>query len=50
MTATERQPLMQVELWQLAVAHAMQGILDFVTLASYPAQQLGIPAGVGVFP
>ncbi|NEU75408.1 family 10 glycosylhydrolase [Hassallia byssoidea VB512170] len=50
MTANERQPLLQVELWQLAVAHAMQGILDFVTLASYPAQQLGIPAGVVFFP
>ena len=49
-TATQRQPILQLDLWQLAVAHAMQGILDFVTLASYPAQQQGIPAGVVFFP
>ncbi|OCQ94205.1 hypothetical protein BCD64_05400 [Nostoc sp. MBR 210] len=48
--ATNRQPTLQVELWQLMVAHAMQGILDFVALASYPVQQLGIPAGVVFFP
>ncbi len=47
---TDRQPLLQWELWQLAVAHAMQGILDFVTLASYPAKQQGIPTGVVFFP
>jgi len=47
---TERQPQLQVELWQLAVAHAMQGILDFISLAAYPAQKLGIPAGVVFFP
>ncbi|MEH1932889.1 MAG: family 10 glycosylhydrolase [Nostoc sp.] len=47
---TDRQPLLQWQLWQLAVAHAMQGILDFVTLASYPAKQQGIPAGVVFFP
>ncbi|MEH2360479.1 family 10 glycosylhydrolase [Nostoc sp.] len=47
---TNRQPLLQWELWQLAVAHAMQGILDFVNIASYPAKQQGIPAGVVFFP
>ncbi|BAY12380.1 family 10 glycosylhydrolase [Calothrix sp. NIES-2098] len=46
----DRQPLLQWDLWQLAVAHAMQGILDFVALASHPAQQLGIPAGAVFFP
>jgi Glycosyl hydrolase-like 10 len=46
----ERQPQLQLELWQLAVAHAMQGILDFVNLAAYPAQQMGIPAGAVFFP
>ncbi|MDZ7960125.1 MAG: family 10 glycosylhydrolase [Aulosira sp. DedQUE10] len=45
-----RQPLLQWDLWQLAVAHAMQGILDFVALASHPAQQQGIPSGVVFFP
>jgi Glycosyl hydrolase-like 10 len=45
-----RQPQLQVQLWQLAVAHAMQGILDFITLAAYPAQQMGIPTGAVFFP
>ncbi|MEH2387787.1 MAG: family 10 glycosylhydrolase [Nostoc sp.] len=48
--ATDRQPLLQWELWQLAVAHAMQGILDFVNIASYPTKQQGIPTGVVFFP
>ncbi|WP_208353959.1 family 10 glycosylhydrolase [Aetokthonos hydrillicola] len=47
---TARQPQLQFELWQLGVAHAMQGILDFIALAAYPAQQLHIPAGVVFFP
>ncbi|MCX7593345.1 MAG: hypothetical protein N2235_06230, partial [Fischerella sp.] len=46
----QRQSQLQSELWQLSVAHAMQGILDFVNLAAYPAQQLGIPTGVVFFP
>ena len=46
----DRQPQLQWDLWQLSVAHAMQGILDFVALAAYPAQQRGIPAGVVFFP
>ncbi|BAZ28110.1 hypothetical protein NIES4074_05410 [Cylindrospermum sp. NIES-4074] len=50
LTATNRQPLLQLELWQLAVAHAMQGIVDFVALASSPAQQQGIASGVVFFP
>ncbi|MBE9208913.1 family 10 glycosylhydrolase [Nostoc sp. LEGE 06077] len=50
LAAADRQPTLQVELWQLMVAHAMQGILDFVALASYPAQQVGIPSGVVFFP
>jgi uncharacterized lipoprotein YddW (UPF0748 family) len=50
LSATDRQPILQTQLWQLAVAHAMQGILDFVALASYPAQQLGIPSGAVFFP
>jgi hypothetical protein len=49
-TAAERQPRLQWELWQLSVAHAMQGILDFVALASWAAKQKGIPAGVVFFP
>ncbi|UKO97189.1 family 10 glycosylhydrolase [Nostoc sp. UHCC 0870] len=50
LSPSERQPLIQTELWLLAVAHAMQGIIDFVTLASNPAKQLGIPSGVVFFP
>ncbi|MBD2360674.1 family 10 glycosylhydrolase [Anabaena minutissima FACHB-250] len=50
LSPSERQPLLQTELWLLAVAHAMQGIIDFVTLASHPAKQLGIPSGVVFFP
>lgn len=50
LSASERQPLLQWELWQLSVAHAMQGIIDFATLASYPAKKQGVPAGVVFFP
>ncbi|MBF2018016.1 MAG: family 10 glycosylhydrolase [Rivularia sp. T60_A2020_040] len=46
----ERQPLLQSELWQLSVAHTMQGIVDFLALAAYPVQQQGVPAGVVFFP
>ncbi|QIR37919.1 family 10 glycosylhydrolase [Tolypothrix sp. PCC 7910] len=46
----DKQPLLQWDLWQLAVAHAMQGILDFVALVSHPAQEQGIPSGVVFFP
>ncbi|MDJ0797791.1 MAG: family 10 glycosylhydrolase [Calothrix sp. MO_167.B12] len=46
----DKQPQVQWDLWQLSVAHAMQGILDFVALAAYPAQQQRIPAGVVFFP
>ncbi|MFW9261005.1 family 10 glycosylhydrolase [Nostoc sp. CALU 546] len=49
-SATDRQPILQWELWQLTVAHAMQGILDFVTIASYPAKQQGVSTGVVFFP
>lgn len=44
------QSLLQTQLWQLSVAHATQGILDFLSLAVYPAQQQGITAGAVFFP
>lgn len=50
LSPVDRQPILQLELWQLAVAHAMQGILDFVNLGSYPAKQQGISSGVVFFP
>lgn len=50
LSASQRQPQLQSDLWQLSVAHAMQGIVDFITLAAYPAQQMGVPAGAVFFP
>ncbi len=41
---------LQWQLWQLSVAHAAQGVLDFLALASLPAQQTGIKAGAVFFP
>lgn len=49
-SAAERQPRLQWELWQLSVAHALQGILDFLTLATWPVLQQRIPAGAVFFP
>lgn len=48
--AAQRQPLLQWELWQLSVAHALQGILDFLAVAIWPVQQQGIRAGAVFFP
>jgi hypothetical protein len=41
---------LQSELWQLSVAHAVQGVLDFLSMALLPVQQQGIPAGAVFFP
>lgn len=41
---------MQDQLWYLAVAHAVQGVLDFLATAAQPVQQQGIPAGAVFFP
>ena len=38
------------QLWQLSVAHAAQGVLDFLALATLPAQRSGIKAGAVFFP
>ncbi len=45
-----RTRFIQGELWRLAVGHAMQGVVDFVTLVSEPVQKAGIPAGAVFFP
>jgi Glycosyl hydrolase-like 10 len=45
-----RQRQLQNDLWLLSVAHAMQGIVDFVASVSYPAQNLGISTGAVFFP
>ena len=44
-----RVALLQSDLWQLSVAHATQGVLDFVKAAVAPVQRQGIPAGVVFF-
>ncbi|WP_309236407.1 family 10 glycosylhydrolase [Microcoleus sp. FACHB-672] len=41
---------LQSELWYLSVAHAVQGVVDFLTLAGQPVQRQGIPAGAVFFP
>ena len=38
------------DLWLLSVAHAYQGIVDFLTAAARPVQQQGIAAGAVFFP
>lgn len=40
----------QGELWRLSVAHAIQGVLDFLTMAVSPVQQQGLKAGAVFFP
>lgn len=46
----QRYALLQVDLWRLGVAHAMQGVVDFLNAAIYPVQQAGMPAGAVFFP
>ncbi|MBE9128951.1 MULTISPECIES: family 10 glycosylhydrolase [unclassified Coleofasciculus] len=38
------------QLWQLSVAHAAQGVLDFLAVATLPAQRAGVTAGAVFFP
>ncbi|KGF72574.1 hypothetical protein DO97_07840 [Neosynechococcus sphagnicola sy1] len=46
----QRRIQLQFDLWQLSLAHAMQGIVDFLSLAALPAQRQGIPVGAVFFP
>lgn len=48
--AAQRQPYLQQELWLLTVAHALQGIVDFLNLAVSQVQQQGMAAGAVFFP
>jgi Glycosyl hydrolase-like 10 len=48
--ASVRRPLLQDELWRLSLAHAVQGVVDFVGRVSQPVQRQGIPAGAVFFP
>jgi len=49
-TAAQEQPLLQWQLWQLSVAHALQGILDFLAVTNFSVSQQGIPTGAVFFP
>ncbi|WNZ24275.1 family 10 glycosylhydrolase [Leptolyngbya sp. NK1-12] len=40
----------QNELWRLTVAHAIQGVLDFLAMATASVQQRGLKAGAVFFP
>ncbi len=41
---------LQLQLWRLSVAHARQGVLDFLERVSQPVLSRGIPAGAVFFP
>jgi hypothetical protein len=42
--------LWELELWYLAVGHAAQGVLDFLSFISTQVQERGLPAGAVFFP
>lgn len=48
--ASQRRPGLQAELWRLSVAHAIQGVVDFLQAGATSARQVGIPAGAVFFP
>ena len=50
MSLEARQNLLQQQLWYLSVAHAAQGVLDFLSLAVQQVEQQGIPTGAVFFP
>jgi len=41
---------LQIEIWYFTVAHAAQGVIDFLDFVSNQVQQRGIPAGAVFFP
>ncbi|MEO1591818.1 MAG: family 10 glycosylhydrolase [Cyanobacteria bacterium J06632_22] len=45
-----RRPILQEELWRLSVAHAIQGVVDFLQMVTRTAQQQEIGAGAVFFP
>jgi len=49
-TADQRRVYLQQNLWRLAIAHAFQGVVDFLNTAAAPVQSHGIPAGAVFFP
>lgn len=48
--ASQRQSQLQAELWQLVVAHALQGVVDFLANAIAPVERRGLAAGAVFFP
>lgn len=48
--AARRRPGLQNELWRLSVAHAIQGVVDFLQAGAMTARQSGIPTGAVFFP
>ncbi|HEY9886930.1 MAG TPA: hypothetical protein V6D02_00915 [Candidatus Obscuribacterales bacterium] len=48
--ASTRRPILQNELWRLSVAHAVQGVVDFLTRSGQLAQQQGVQSGAVFFP
>ena len=50
-SASKQSPkVLNSQLWFLTVAHAAQGIIDFLSFAAAPIQQQSIPAGAVFFP
>lgn len=49
-SAAALRPQLQTELWQLSVAHAVQGVVDFLAEAGDQVQRNGIRAGAVFFP
>jgi hypothetical protein len=49
-TTDQRRTYLQQNLWRLAIAHAFQGVVDFLNTAAAPVQRQGIPAGAVFFP
>jgi hypothetical protein len=50
-TPTDRlRPLLQQELWYLAVAHAMQGVIDFLAVGTMASDRHNVPGGAVFFP
>jgi hypothetical protein len=46
----QRAVILKTDLWRLSVAHAMQGVVDFLNVAVYPVQQAGLSSGAVFFP
>jgi hypothetical protein len=46
----QRHAILQLDLWRFSVAHAMQGVVDFLSAAVTPVQKANIPAGAVFFP